>query len=105
MHKQLDIETALRAPEPQLADDEFSANVLASLPPPRRRRRAARRWTLAGAAGLGSALTLLLAPPLEGVVASLSPVAVPPLVISTVAVLAIVTIPVVFVFYAARGER
>jgi hypothetical protein len=104
MHKQLDIETALRAPEPQLADDEFSANVLASLPP-RRRRRAARRWTLAGAAGLGSALTLLLAPPLEGVVASLSPVALPPLVISTVAALAIVTIPVVFVFYAARGER
>jgi hypothetical protein len=104
MHKQLDIETALRAPEPRLADDGFSANVLARLPQ-RRRPGAARRWTLAGAAGLGSALTLALAPPLESAIASLTPVAVPPVVISTVAVLAIVIIPVVFVFYAARSER
>jgi hypothetical protein len=107
MHKQLDVETALRAPEPQLADDDFSANVLARLPT-QRRRNTARRWTLAGAAGLGSALTLALAPPLENAVASLSPIAVPPVVISTVAlaaVIAIVVLPALFVFYSARSDR
>jgi len=43
------VEAALRAPEPTLADDEFSENVLARLPP-QRRRTAARRWTVAGSA-------------------------------------------------------
>ena len=104
MHKQVDpIEAALRAPEPPLADGEFSANVLARLPP--RVRRTARRWTLAGAAGLGSALTLALAPPLESVVAALSPVPVPTAVITTLAVLVVVMAPALFVFYSARGDR
>jgi hypothetical protein len=108
MNAQLDpIERALRAPEQPLADEEFSASVLARLPP-RRRRSTARRWTLAGAAALGSALTLVLAPPLENALAALSPVAVPDAVASTVAlaaIVAIVTIPAVFVFFAARSDR
>jgi hypothetical protein len=105
MQEQLDlIERALRAPEAPLADEEFSAGVLARLPS-RRQRNAARRWTLAGAAALGSALTLALAPPLETAVAALSPVAVPSLLISTVAFVAIVLLPAVFVFYSARNDR
>ena len=98
------IEAALRAPESALADDDFSANVLARLPP-RRRRSTARRWTVAGSAALGSVLTLAIAPPLEGVVASLSPVPIPPLVVSTVAVLAIMLIPALLVFYSERSDR
>ena len=105
MKRQADrIEAALRAPEPTLADDEFSAAVLARLPP-QRGRSVARRWTLAGAAALGSALTLALAPPLEGVVASLSPWSVPPFALSAVALIAIVTIPALLLFYAERSDR
>ena len=98
------IETALRAPEPTLADEDFSASVLARLPA-QRRRNAARRWTLAGSAALGSALTLTIAPPLEGVIASLAPFAVPPLAISAFTLVAIVMIPAAVVFYAERSER
>ena len=98
------IEAALRSPEPAVADDDFSANVLARLPP-RRRRSTARRWTVAGSAALGSVLTLAFAAPLETVVASIAPWDVPPLVLSTVAVLAIVAIPALFVFYSERADR
>ena len=48
-HNETNLEAALRAPEPALADDEFSVRVLARLPP-RRGPFATRRWTLAGAA-------------------------------------------------------
>ena len=98
------LESALRTPEPALADDDFSANVLARLPP-RRRRSPARRWTLAGAAALGSALTLAIAPPLEDVVVSIGPFAIPPLMLSAVAVVAIVTIPALLAFYSDRSDR
>src|SRR5262245_1314984 len=98
------IEAALRASEPNLADDEFSDNVLARLPP-RRSRTAARRWTVAGSAALGSALTLALAPPLEAIVASISPWSIPPVLVSTVAILAIVALPTLLVFYTERAER
>src|SRR5512134_2043316 len=101
------IEAALRAAEPALADDEFSAKVLARLPPPRRRRRAAaaRRWTMAGSAALGSALTLVLAEPLEAVVSSVSPWSIPPVVLTAVAVLAVVALPALLVFCTERSDR
>jgi len=99
-----DIETALRTPEPALADDDFSASVLARLPP-RRRRSPARRWTLAGAAALGSVLTLALSPPLERVIASLTPWSISPLVLSTAPAVAVVLIPARIVLYAERADR
>ena len=98
------IEASLRAPEPTLADDEFSANVLARLPPPRRRSNA-RRWTVAGSAALGSALTLAFASPLEAVFASVTPFELPPLVLSAVAVIVIVALPTLLVFYTERADR
>jgi hypothetical protein len=98
------IEAALRAPEPVLADDEFSANVLARLPPSRRRSNA-RRWTVAGSAALGSALTLAFASPLEAVFASVAPFDLPPLVLSAVAVIVIVALPTLLVFYTERADR
>jgi len=98
------VEAALRALEPTLADDEFSENVLARLPP-QRRRTAARRWTVAGSAALGSALTLTFAPPLETIVGSISPWSIPPVVLTTAAVLAIVALPTLLVFYTERAER
>jgi len=99
------IEAALRAPEPSLADDEFSASVLARLPPRQRRMAAARRWTMAGSAALGSALTLAFAGPLEAVVNSVSPWSVPPVVLSTIAILTIVALPALLVFYTERADR
>lgn len=105
MSKNIDnLEAALRASEPPLADDDFSAQVLARLPP-RRRRSHLRRWTVAGSAALGSALTLALAAPLETVVASLAPFDVPPLALTAVALIAVVTIPALVVFYSERSER
>ena len=103
MTKQHDpIDAALRSPEPTLADDDFSTNVMARLPA--RQHRSARRWTVAGAAALGSVLTLAIAPPLESVVASLSPWSIPPIAFSAVATVAIVLIPALIVFYAERGR-
>src|SRR5688572_9570995 len=109
MNKQPDqIDAALRMPEPTLADDEFSANVLARLPP-RRRQSTARRWTVAGAAALGSALTLALAPPLETALGSLLPSlsawSIPPAAISAVAIVAVVMVPALLVFFAERSDR
>ena len=98
------IEAALRAPEPALTDDEFSENVLARLPSPRRRSNA-RRWTVAGSAALGSALTLAFASPLEAVVASVAPFDIPPLVLTAVAIVAVVALPTLLVFYTERAER
>jgi hypothetical protein len=99
------LEAALRAPEPALADDDFSANVLARLPPRRHRAAAARRWTMAGSAALGSALTLAFAEPLEALVSSISPWSIPPVVVSTIAVFAIVALPALLVFYTERADR
>ena len=98
------IECKLRTPEPPLADGDFTAAVLARLP--RRRRRAtARRWTLAGAAALGGASTLAVAPPLGSAVASFSPWNVPPLAVSIATAVAIVAIPALLVFYSERSGR
>ncbi|HEX7236139.1 MAG TPA: hypothetical protein VF405_04195 [Gammaproteobacteria bacterium] len=103
-HNETDLEAALRAPEPALADDEFSARVLARLPP-RRRRIAARRWTLASAACLGSALTAVFAPPLGEALASLTPWMLPPLAATTLAVLVIVMAPGIYFLYSERTGR
>ena len=105
MNKQHDpIEAALLVQEQTLADDDFSSTVLARLPP-QRRRSTARRWTVAGAAAPGSALTLALAPPLETVLASVSPWSIPPLVLSTIAVVVLVMAPALYVFYTERADR
>ena len=109
MNRQPDqIEAALRMSEPTLADDDFSEKVLARLPA-RRRRSTARRWTLAGAAALGSALTLALAPPLETVLGSVLPSlaswSIPPSAISAVAIVAVVMVPALLVFFSERSER
>ncbi|HEY3518353.1 MAG TPA: hypothetical protein VGL98_14995 [Gammaproteobacteria bacterium] len=102
--KATNIEAALRAPEPALADDEFSVSVLARLPP-RRRRIARRRWTLVGAACLGSALTAIFAPPLGETLASLTPWMLPPLAATTLAIFVIVMAPGLYFLYSDRADR
>jgi sterol desaturase/sphingolipid hydroxylase (fatty acid hydroxylase superfamily) len=98
------IEAALRVHEPALPDDDFSTSVLARLPL-RRRRSTVRRWTVAGSAALGSVLTLAFAAPLETVLASIAPWDIPPVSLSTVAMIAIVAVPALFVFYSERADR
>jgi hypothetical protein len=104
MNKHDSLEAALRAPEAPLADEDFSASVLARLPP-QRRRSTARRWTVAGSAALGSVLTLAFAAPLETVVASITPWSIPPLALATIAAAAIVLVPALLVFYTERSDR
>lgn len=103
MNKHDSIDAALRMPEAPLADDDFSASVLARLPP-RRRGSTARRWTVAGSAALGSVLTLAFAAPLETIVASIAPWDIPPVALAAVAAVAIVTIPALLVFLTERSD-
>ena len=65
LDKQLD--KMLRKPEIAIGDDGFSENVLRGIPKQKINREKSRCWTLAGAAAIGSILTLLLAPPIEAV--------------------------------------
>jgi uncharacterized membrane protein YhfC len=57
------------------------------------------------AAALRSVLTLALSPPLERVIASLTPWSISPLVLSTAAAVAVVLIPALIVRYAERADR
>jgi hypothetical protein len=59
------LEEALQRSEPPISDNGFSESVLDRLPKKRRINTKPRCWTLAGAAAMGSFLTLLLAPPVE----------------------------------------
>jgi hypothetical protein len=70
-----ELEDRLQAREPPLGDAGFSDRVLRQLPARQRKLgTGARRWTLAGAAGMGSLLTILLAEPMENLLAALAPV-------------------------------
>ena len=59
------IESMLTRSEAEIADDGFSEIVMRRLPRKRLNLVNSRRVTLATAAAMGSALTILLAPPLE----------------------------------------
>ena len=61
------IEDALNRSESAIADDGFSEVVMSSLPRKRIRRSNSRRWRLAAAAAVGSALTNLFIAPTETV--------------------------------------
>lgn len=61
--KQLD--GMLRKSETLIGDDGFSEGIINRLPKRRLSREKFRNWTLAGAAAMGSILTLILAPPIE----------------------------------------
>jgi hypothetical protein len=71
-----DLEQKLRAAEASIGDAGFSESVLRQLPAKRSRSRA-RRWTLGGAAALGSLLTMLVAEPVEKMLGSLAIVPAP----------------------------
>lgn len=59
------LDEMLRKTEAPVGDDGFSEGVVNRLPKRRLNREKCRSWTLAGAAAMGSILTLLLAPPIE----------------------------------------
>lgn len=62
-----EIDSLLYQPETALTDEEFSNRVMHRLPARRVARSHSRRWTLGIAAASGSALTALIAPPIEPV--------------------------------------
>jgi hypothetical protein len=97
-------EQALRAPEAAIADDGFSESVLERLPRRRLSSAASQRLTLAGAAAMGSLLTILLAPPVESAFgfARLSG-GLQTLLLAALAFVATVGIPLVCVFHAELG--
>jgi len=88
------IEPALRATEPEIADAGFSERLLARLPPKKARRAVPRRWTLAGAAAVGSLATILLAPSVEGVIGFSVPFAGTTPILTFAALLAVAAGPV-----------
>jgi hypothetical protein len=94
------LETALRRPEPAIGDDGFSDAVMRTLPAKRFGGARAGRWTLGGAAAAGSVFASLFGAPLENAFSSLVWGGVD--ATSTIAVLfvAIVAVPVVWVFYS-----
>ena len=93
-----DLETLLRAPEPEIGEAGFSERVLTQLPSKRWRRRPMRRWTLAGAAGSGSLLTYLLAEPIEQTLSAYAVLPAP--IITVMAIALIVSLPVAWILYS-----
>jgi hypothetical protein len=59
------LEEVLQRSETSISDDGFTESILAHLPKRKIINAKPRCWTLAGAAAIGSFLTLLLAPPIE----------------------------------------
>lgn len=94
------LDVALRTAEPEIVDDGFSDRVLRALPPRKRRLAVSRRWTLAAAAGTGSLLTILLAPPIEALGLALPYVGMWP-VLTALAFVACVAAPLIWI---ARPE-
>jgi hypothetical protein len=102
----LELQHRLQAREQSLGDAGFSDSVLRQLPARRRQLgTGARRWTLAGAAGMGSLLTILLAEPMEKLLAALAPV---PAHAVTIAVLILmISVPLAWIFhgtYRSSGQ-
>jgi hypothetical protein len=93
-----ELERILRASETEIADAPFSERVLAQLPAKRWRRVTARRWTLAGAAGLGSLVTYLVAEPLEQALSAY--VLLPPPVVTITVLALIVSLPIAWILHS-----
>lgn len=98
------LEDALFRSEPAVADDGFSDRVLARLPVQRSRRSVHGRLTLAAAAAAGSLLTIALAPPVESAFGWLAlSSGLRTLVLTGGAFVAVVAIPLVWLFRSAIG--
>ena len=90
-----DLELRLQASEREIGDAGFTDSVLRQLPAKRPSRARARRWTLAGAAALGSLFTMLLAEPIEKMLGSLAIVPAP--VITVAAIVLIVSVSLAWI--------
>jgi len=103
---------ALSAPEAEIADAGFSDRVIGRLPRHRASVRLARWVSLACAACAGSALTLLLGPPVADIPGSLPAlvgvlpaiIGVPPALLDITVVAAVLIAPAAWLFYAESRE-
>jgi hypothetical protein len=93
-----EFETMLRASEPEIADAHFSERVLAQVPAKRWAFGTTRRWTLAGAGGLGSLVTYLVAEPLEQVLSAY--LVLPPSVVTITVLALIVSLTIAWILHA-----
>jgi anti-sigma factor RsiW len=94
------LEAALSEPESSIGDDGFTDSVMRGLPRRRLSREAARRWTLGGAAAIGSIVTSVLGAPLETAFSAfVLEGSVSLALVAPVALIGLVLIPVAWVFY------
>lgn len=93
----LEFDRLLRSPESELADAGFSESVMKRLPVTRWGRMPMRRWTLTGAAALGSLSTYLLAEPIEHALSAYAMLPAP--AITIVALALVVSLPLAWILY------
>lgn len=99
--KDAELEIALRQPEPAIGDDGFSDMFMTSLPGTKISNAAKRRWTLGGAAALGSVLTSVLGAPLETAFSSfVLEGAYGVTAIGVILLIGIIAVPVACAFYS-----
>ena len=96
------IKNLLDQPETAIADDGFSELVMGQLPRKRIGRSNSRRWTLAGAAAAGSALTILLAPPVESVFGLYNISSSQTTIIAAALLASIIAVPVIWLLQSDR---
>lgn len=93
------LEAALREAEPAIGDDGFSEAVIGGMPRKRISNATARRFTLAGAAAVGSFLTSVLGAPVESAFSTfVLEGGYEMAVLALLAIVAVVAIPVAWVF-------
>ncbi len=96
------IKKLLDQPETAIADDGFSELVMGQLPRKRIGRSNSRRWTLAGAAAAGSALTNLVAPPVESIFGLYNISSYQTTIIAAALLVSVIAVPVIWLLQSDR---
>ena len=94
------LEALLREPEPAIANDGFSETVMTAVRAAKRGDARTIRWTLTGAAVVGTVVTSLIAAPLSDAFSSWVPGSAYATSALAVLFVAFVAIPAAWVFYS-----
>ncbi len=96
------INKLLDQPESAIADDGFSEVVMSRLPRKPFGRPNTRRWTLVGAAAAGSALTNLVAPPVESSFGLFNMSSYQTTIIAAALLVSVIAVPVIWLLQSDR---